>query len=293
MLYSHLKLHLIVIIFGFTAILGKLITMPAEQLVWWRMLIAALTFIALFSINRTTFILPLREVLKILGVGLIVAGHWLCFFGAIKLSNVSVMLGCLASATLFTSLLEPVVFRKRMNGVEVIIGLLIIAGLYLIFQFETHYWKGIVTAITSAFLAGLFTVLNRKLVAKHRARIITFWEMIGGVLGISIYLIFSGGFSAEMFHPKRMDMVYLLILGTICTAFAFVVQVDIMKKLTAYVVVLTINLEPVYGIFLAFLFFGQSELMSAGFYSGTMIILASVFGYPVYVKHLERKKAIR
>jgi drug/metabolite transporter (DMT)-like permease len=181
--------------------------MPAEQLVWCRMLIAALSFIVLFAVNRTKFILPFREVLKILGVGLIVAGHWLCFFGAIKLSNVSVTLGCLASATLFTSLIEPVFFRKKMNGVEIIIGLLIIAGLYLIFQFETHYWKGIVTAITSALFAGLFTVLNRKLVAKHSARVITFWEMIGGVFGITVYLIFSGGFSAEIFHPKQMDLV--------------------------------------------------------------------------------------
>lgn len=288
MLYSHLKLHFVVVVFGFTAILGKLISMPAEQLVWYRMLMAAVAFIVLFTIKRTRFLLHPREILKIIGVGVIVSVHWLTFFGAIKLSNISVTLGCLASATLFTSFLEPALLRKRMNGVEVVIGLLIIAGLYLIFQFETQYWKGIVSAIISAFLAGLFTVLNRMLVTKHSARVITFWEMVGGVLCMTIYLLLTRGFSAEMFHPKLTDMLYLLILGIVCTAFAFVVQVDVMKKLSAYVVVLTINLEPVYGIILAFLFFGESELMSPGFYAGTLVILLSVFGYPVYRHCLQR-----
>lgn len=291
LLYNHFKLHLIVIIYGFTAILGKVITLPADQLVWYRMLIAAATFFFLFLVNRTNFILPFSEALKILGVGIIVGAHWVTFFGAVKLSNVSVTLGCLASATLFTSILEPIFFRKKLNAVEVIIGVLIIIGLYLIFQFETKYWQGILTAITSAFLAGLFTVLNRKLVAKHKARVISFYEMLGGFLGIAIYLLVSGSMSAGLAKPTGMDIVYLLILGLVCTAFAFVIQVDVMRHLTAYIVALTINLEPVYGIILAFIFFGDSELMSTGFYLGTIVILLSVFGYPVYNHYIAGKRA--
>lgn len=290
-LYNHLKLHFIVIIYGFTAILGKLITLPADQLVWYRMFIAASAFLILFLVSKTKFVLQISEVLTLLGVGIIVGAHWVTFFGAVKLSNVSVTLGCLASATLFTSILEPLFFRKRLNAVEVIIGMLIIIGLYLIFQFETKYWQGIIMAITSAFLAGLFTVLNRKLVKKHSARIISFYEMIGGFSGIAIYLLFSGSFSSGLATPNGMDIVYLLILGLVCTAFAFVIQVDVMRQLTAYIVALTINLEPIYGIILAFAFFGDSELMSSGFYLGTVVILLSVFGYPVYNHIVAKRKA--
>lgn len=286
-LYSHLKLHFIVLIYGFTAILGKLISIPANQLVWYRMCIASLSFLIIFTITKTKFIIPLKDILKIIGVGLIVALHWITFFGAVKLSNVSVTLGCLASTTLFTSIIEPIIFKRRLNTIEVIIGIIIIVGLYMIFKFEASYWQGIITAICSAFLAGLFTVLNKKLVSNHGARIISFWEMVGGFIGISISLLFTKSFSSSMLQPNINDLIYLLILGTICTAFAFVVQVDVMKKLSAYIVALTINLEPVYGIILAFIFFGSKELMSTGFYFGTVIILLSVFGYPLYVHYFK------
>jgi drug/metabolite transporter (DMT)-like permease len=291
LLYNHFKLHFIVLIYGFTAILGKIITLPADQLVWYRMLIATITFLTLFLVTQTKFILPTKEILKLLGVGIIVGVHWITFFAALKLSNVSVTLGCLASTTLFTSILEPVFFKKRLVAVEVIIGVLIIIGLYLIFQFETKYWQGIITAITSAFLAGLFTVLNKKLVVKHRARIISFYEMLGGFIGITLYLFLAGNMSDGLMKPTGMDVIYLLILGLVCTAFAFVIQVDVMRQLTAYVVALTINLEPIYGIILAFVFFGDSELMSTGFYLGTIMILLSVFGYPVYNHFIAKHKA--
>ncbi len=286
--FNTIKLHFIVVIFGFTAILGKLIHLPAPQLVWYRMLIATVSFLVYFAIKKRNFKISPYQVLKIIGVGLIVTAHWITFFGAVKLSNVSVTLGCLASTTLFTSFLEPLFFRKKVNKTEVIIGVLIISGLYLIFQFQAEYWEGIICATSSAFLAGLFTVLNRKLVAKHPASVISFWEMLGGLIGITIFLFFSDGFNSAIIHPTTSDLFYLLILGVICTAFAFVIQVDVMKQLTAYVVALTINLEPVYGIILAFLFFGDSELMSYGFYAGTLIIIIAVFGYPVYQRLMKK-----
>jgi drug/metabolite transporter (DMT)-like permease len=245
------------------------------------MLIASGGLLILFAIQRYSIRISIKSLVKILLVGIIVAAHWISFFGAVKLSNVSVTLGCLASATLFTSVLEPLLLRRRLNVLEVFIGVLIILGLYLIFRFETNYTIGIIVALISAFLAGLFTVLNKILVQKHSTRILTLYEMLGGFLGISIYLLITGGFNRVFFDLPGSDIVYLLILGLVCTAFAFAIQVDVMKHLSAYMVALSINLEPVYGILLAFFMFGETEHMSAGFYIGTLIILLSVFGYPV------------
>ena len=292
MLRSHLKLHFIVLIYGFTAILGKLISLPATQLVWYRMLIAVITFYIFLRWNKTDLTISRKQFFKLFGIGMIVALHWITFFGAIKISNVSVALGCLATTTLFTSLLEPFFFRKRINAVEVIVGILIIIGLYLIFRFETKYTSGVIVALISAFLAGLFTVINKKMVVHQKASVISFYEMSGGLTIISIYLLFSGWGNAPLSLPSPIDFVYLLALGTICTAFAFAVQVDIMKHLSAYVVALTINLEPVYGIVMAYFLFGETEHMTGGFYIGTAIILASVLGYPLYHYYLRKSNTL-
>lgn len=291
LLYTYLKLHLIVLIYGFTAILGKLITLPALELVWYRMLIAVLTFYIYLKLTRENLAVSRPVLLKLLGVGVIIAVHWVTFYGAIKLSNVSVALGCFSTTALFTSLIEPFFYRKRINFVEVLIGLIILAGLYLIFRFETRYLAGILVALLSAFLAGLFSVLNKKLVANHRAVKISFYEMIGGVIGLSLFLAISGkGTSVPFLFPTWMDLFYLILLGTVCTAFAHTIQVDVMQHLTAYVVTLTINLEPVYGILLAFFIFGETEHMTLGFYLGTLIILLSVIGYPISQHYLLKKK---
>ena len=207
--------------------------------------------------------------------------HWITFFGAIKLSNISVTLVCLASATLFTSFLEPLLIKHSLRVLEVFTGVLILIGLYLIFRFETKYATGILLAITSAFLAALFTVLNKILIKRHSSRILTFYEMIGGFLSITIFLFIKRSFSNQFFLLPGSDILYLIILGIVCTAFAFAMQANVMKKLSAYIVALTINLEPIYGIIFAFIFFGETEYMSAGFYMGATIILMSVFGYPI------------
>lgn len=286
---SHLKLHFIVLIYGFTAILGKLISLPADQLVWYRMLIAVITFYLFIRWKKTVLWVSRKQFFRLFGIGFIVALHWITFFGAIKISNVSVTLGCLATVTLFTSLLEPFFFRKRINVVEVIVGLVIILGLYMIFRFETRYSLGIIVALTSALLAGLFTVINKKMVIHQKATVISFYEMLGGLTGITIYQLISGWGNYQVNLPSLIDFVYLLILGIICTAYAFAVQVDLMRHLSAYVVALTINLEPLYGIVMAYFIFGESEHMTEGFYFGTTIILTSVLGFPVYHYYLRKK----
>ena len=291
LLSSHIKLHVIVLILGFTAILGKLIELPATQLVWYRMAIAVISFYVYLRLKKIDLAIDKTDLLKIFGVGLIVATHWITFFGAIKISNVSVTLGCFATTTLFTSFLEPFFFRKKINWIEVVIGLVIIAGLYLIFRFETRYATGISVALVSAFLAGLFTVFNKKLVKHHQASVISFYEMLGGFIGLSVYLLITGTISTESLQlPSLNDFIFLFLLGTVCTAYAFAVQVDVMKHLSAYMVTLTINLEPVYGIVMAFFLFGESERMTGGFYIGTLIILLSVIGFPISNYYLRKRK---
>ena len=286
---NHLKLHFVVLLYGFTAILGKLITLPAAQMVWYRMLIAFVVLGFVIWFRKIPLQIGWSNILKIMGVGLIVALHWISFFHAVKVSNVSVTLGCLASTTLFASFLEPIIFRKQVKWIEVFIGLVIISGLYLIFQFELSYWQGIITALVSAFLAGLFTVLNKLFIDKQHPVVISFYEMISGFIAIGLFLLFIKGTPDRFLLPTSMDLVYIIILGVVCTAYAFVVAVDVMKLLSAYTVILAINMEPVYGIVLAWLIFGNSELMSAGFYLGTVVILAAVFLHPLLVKKQEKQ----
>jgi drug/metabolite transporter (DMT)-like permease len=289
LLTTYLKLHLVVLIYGFTAILGKLIELPALELVWYRLIIAIVTFYIYLKFRRESLVVGRKELLQFFGVGAIIALHWVTFFGAIKLSNVSVALGCFATTTLFTSFLEPFFYRKRINLLEVLIGLIIIAGLYLIFSFETRYALGILVSLISAFLAGLFTVLNKKLVAKNSAIHISFYEMIGGLIALTIFIAGSGrGTETPLLIPSRSDLIYLVLLGTICTAFALTMQVDVMQHLSAFTVTLSINLEPVYGIVMAFFIFGETERMTFGFYLGTLIILLSVIGFPLS-QHFMRK----
>ncbi|MCU4164603.1 DMT family transporter [Carboxylicivirga caseinilyticus] len=287
---SHLKLHFVVLLYGFTAILGKLISLPAPQLVWYRMLIAAIILGIFMRAKSIPFSIGKKNIAKIMGIGVVVAFHWITFFGAVKISNVSVTLGCMASTTLFTSFLEPIVFRKKIKWVEVLIGLIIISGLYLIFQFELGYIKGIITALTAAFLAGLFTVLNKVFIDEQHPVTISFYEMLNGFISITIFLAFTGTFNGQLVKPTGWDVVFVLILGIVCTAYAFVTAVDVMKVLSAYTVVLAINMEPVYGILMAFFIFGSSEFMSAGFYIGTLVILLAVFIHPVLSRQNKKRE---
>lgn len=279
-----LQLHLIVFIYGFTAILGRLITLDAVQLVWYRMLIAFISLGFMLKASKQTYSIQYKKLLLFTGVGFIVAFHWITFFHSIKISTISVALGCLASTTLFTSFLEPTLVRRPLSWFEVFTGVVIIIGLYIIFQFEPNYVAGIITGLLSAFLAGLFTVLNKILVRDNHPITISFYEMGGGFLGITLFLWINGTFKAGLSAPIFSDWIYLLILGIVCTAYAFMASTRVMKTLSAYTVVLTVNLEPIYGILLAFLIFGDSEYMSAGFYTGTAVILIAVFLLPVLKK---------
>lgn len=285
-------LHFTVFIWGFTGILGTLITIAAVNLVWYRVLIASLSLFLYFSFNKTAFKVNTGTFLKLAFTGVLVGAHWILFFASIKLSTVAVTLVCLSSITLFTAIFEPIVNKKRISKLEILAGLLIVTGITLIFKFEVHYTKGIITGLMSAVCASLFSIINSKHIQKNEAPVIAFYELLGAFFWISIYMLFTHGFNSSMFL-KKTDIGYLLILGTICTSLAYVAGVSVMRELSAFKVALITNLEPVYGILMAFLFFDDMKKMTTGFWVGAVIILSTIFLYPVAQKQITRRKAFR
>lgn len=277
-----LILHFTVLIWGFTGVLGELITVSALHLVWYRVLIAAVSLVLYYIFTKRTLLVPKDQLLQYLGVGMIVGLHWVLFFHAIKVSTVSVTLVTLSSVTLFTAILEPIINRKRISIADVIVGLVIIFGIYLIFKFEFKYFWGIVFGLSCAFCASIFSILNARMVKKGSPTTITLYEMVGAWIGVSFVMFFTGDFDEQMILSQS-DLLYLLLLGVVCTAIAYVLGVAVMRELSAFTVALTTNMEPVYGIILALLIFGQKEAMSTGFYFGAVIVLAAVFVYP-YLK---------
>ncbi|RXR31359.1 DMT family transporter [Flavobacterium piscinae] len=275
-LKSYLHLHLIVFIWGFTAILGELISLDALPLVWYRMFMAV-GFIVLFMLYKKADItIPRKTIMIFLFLGLVIALHWLTFFKAIKVSNVSVTLACLSTGAFFASFLEPILYKRKVIWYEVFFGLLVVVGLYIIFNFEGDYYLGIILALISAFLSALFSVMNGKYAKMYDSTVISFYELSGGVLSFSIYLLLTNSFSKEFFVLQASDWVYLIILSSICTAYAFITSVKVMKFISPYTVMLTINLEPIYGIILALIIFKDKEKMSPEFYLGALIILFTV-----------------
>lgn len=280
-----LILHFTVFIWGFTGILGALISIDAVQMVWYRVLIASITLYAYFAISKTPLRVPRKQFLQFFFTGGIVAVHWILFFHTIKVSTVSVTLVCLSASTLFTSIMEPLVKKQRILIPDMVIGLVIILGIYLIFKFESQYTAGIIFGLSSALASSLFATINSTLVQESDPKIIGFYEISGAFFWITLYRIFDQNLLSETFNLSTNDWIYLTILGTICTALAYVAGVAVMRSLSAFRVALVTNLEPIYGIVLAFLFFGTKEAMSAGFYFGAVLILGAVFLYPVYKKH--------
>lgn len=275
-LKSYFHLHFIVFIWGFTAVLGKLISLDALPLVWYRMLIAVSIIFLYIRVRKIPLVVSKRLMFGFLFSGLVIAMHWFTFFQAIKVSNISVTLACLSTGALFASILEPIFYGKKIVLYEVLFGLFVVFGLGIIFNVEGNYIEGILLALTSAFLSAVFSVINGKFAQYNDAAVITFYELLGGVGFFSIYLLFSGSFTEDFFRISINDLLWLFVLGSVCTAYAFLASVKVMKYLTPYTVMLTINLEPIYGIILGILVFSESEKMSPEFYIGASIIVLTV-----------------
>lgn len=275
--YAHL--HLIVFIWGFTAVLGALISIDSIPLVWWRMLLATFIIFLFMKWRKVPFqltgsqALPRKRLFFIGAAGMVIALHWITFFGAIKTSNVSVTLAMMSTGAFFTSILEPIFTSKKFVIYELIFGGLIIGALYYIFQVETQYLTGMVLGLTSALLSAIFSIMNARFAKEHPPSMISFYELTSGLLLLSVFFVLLPIDFVGPFQLSGADWLWLGILSSICTAYAFIASVKVMKVLSAYTVMLTTNLEPVYGILLAFFLLGDTEQMTPQFYIGAVVIL--------------------
>jgi drug/metabolite transporter (DMT)-like permease len=288
-LKNYLHLHVIVFIWGFTAIFGKLISLEALDLVWFRMFFAAFFIVGFLIYKKVNIKVPFNILIGFIVSGIIIAAHWYTFYQAIKVSNISITLACLSTGAFFASLIEPIFYKRKVIWYEVAFGLFAIIGVSIIFNTEMNYKLGIILAIISAFLSALFSVINSKYAKVYDANVISFYELTSGVLFLSLYLLATEKFSTSFFQLTLKDFIWLLILASICTAYAFSASIKVMKYLSPFTVMLTINLEPVYGIILALLFFKDSEHMNSLFYVGAAILLITVIANGI-VKNRKKLK---
>ncbi len=292
-LRNYLSLHLIVLVWGLTANLGKLITVGAIPIVFFRMLIAVLLifgFILFF--DRTKFDVSLKSLLNFVIGGTLISFHWLTFYHAIKVSNISITVVTLSSGTFFTSILEPIYFKKKIDYFEVFAGLLIIYCIYLMnfdssdqfFTLDNTNFKGILYALVSALLSSVFSIFNAKLMKTNDPVNVAFYELLFGVICVAILISFMGGFEFSFFELSSSNWLYLFILGSLCTAWTFVASNKIMRHFSAYTVMLSINMEPIYAIVLALILFEESEKMSSQFYLGAVVIFLIIIAEAIVKK---------
>jgi len=278
-------------VWGLTGILGKEISLPAVPLVWWRVFIAVITIALIIWFTGSSFRSDYRQLIRFAGVGLLTGAHWICFFASIKFSKISVALVVLSTSAFFVSLVGPLIRRERIRWYEMWLGIIVIVGLAMIFNFESEYILGIVLSLLAAFLAALFSTLNSRLVLKSDPRLIAFWEMVFALLGLTVYLVLNGEIQVVANGLSSRDFFLLLVLGVLCTGVAFIVSIRVMRVLSPFTCALAINLEPVYTIIIALFLYGDSEYMSPPFYVGAAIILSTLF-IDAYLKRTRMKKAI-
>tara|TARA_B110000285_G_C15124971_1_gene619554 strand:- start:1189 stop:2100 length:912 start_codon:yes stop_codon:yes gene_type:complete len=281
---NHLILHFTILIWGFTGIIGKILGLSGlstSEVVFWRMLIAWTTLLLYLIIKKKHILVSKKTLLKLLGNGILIAFHWYCFFEAIALSNVSIALVFMSTTAFFTSFAEWVIYRKEIDYRELFIGLLVIVGVSIIvndLNFENHpdYLKAIFLALISAFLAAFFSVINSVLVKENDSAIISFYELMGGFWVITLLFCLNGNIVLNELSINSLQLFWLMVLGIICTSFAFLLGVYVMKFIKPYTVNLSVNLEPIYAIIFALLIFKDSEVMNLNFYLGSMVVVGSI-----------------
>ena len=297
-----IMMHIATFLFGFTAILGKLISLGSLNLVWHRMWLASFIFLFFPGFIKMLKDTPKQVRKQFLSIGVLVAIHWLAFYGCIKLGNsASLALATFGTITLFAALIEPLVFKVKFKKRELFIGVLVIVGLTFIaksnpdqeFSLKSSYIQAMILGIVSAFFAALFSVLNKKYVQDNSPTVATFLQMSGGFIFLTLlvpFMLWHG--QAFEFIPSWRDMVYLVLLAIVCTNIAFSLEMEALKKMSAFTSNLILNMEPIYGIFLAILFFAENQMLNAWFYSGAALIFLTVFIHPILDRHLEKKNRV-
>ncbi len=289
----YLQIHTAVLLFGFTAILGELIHLPAIILVWWRVLLTVFSLLFFIQFGRHLKTLPKSLVRKYLGIGAIIGLHWICFYGSLKLSNVSICLVCLSTTTFFTSLLEPWFNRRKIDAIQVFTGCMIIPGMILIVNnIDPGYYIGVIVGLLSALCAAIFSVLNKIYIKESDPYTISFIELSGSLIFVSFTLLFVPLFGIHLnaWYPTSWsECCWLIVLAFLCTTWAQVLTLKALRHLPAFTINLTINLEPIYGIILAAFLFSEHKTLNLMFYIGATIIILSVFLYPVLNKYVKQK----
>ncbi len=274
---AFIQLHIAVFLAGFTAVLGRLIALNEGLLVWYRMLITVIVLVAIMFIKKEFKKYRAKDLLRMAGVGGIIAFHWVTFYGSVKYGNISVALVCLSSAGFFSALLEPLLFRKKIVFAELFLGLIAIAGIYIIFDFHPQFKIGIVYGVLAALGAAIFPMLNKQLVKEFSPRTLTFYELGGGLLILTMLLPFYLKFApADYYFPTLADFGWLLILAVLCTIVCFDLQLKALQKISPFTCNLMYNLEPLYGIVLAFIFFGEGKSFHNEFYLGVILIMLAI-----------------
>jgi len=285
-------LHIIVFIWGFSPVLGRFISADAFQLVWFRILITVGVMFLYLKFTKQDMKISSRHFWQLSGIGVIIMIHWLMFYGAIKESNISVTMVAFSTGTLFSSIIEPILYKRSIRLYEVIIGLIIIGAIALIFSIETQYWLGILLGIGAAFTSSLFGVFNGIMSHKLRSGVISFYELSAALISLTLFLAINGNFSSSFFALDNSSIVGLLLLSLVCTVFPFIASIDLSKYISPYTIVLTVNLETVYGIIWAILFYNENKEVKPTFYIGVLIILLAIF-LNSYLKSVSDKKAIK
>mgnify|MGYP000173834971 CR=1 FL=1 len=293
---AYLELHIAVLLFGLTAILGDLIQLTALVLVWWRVLLTSGSLLPFVKVRQLYTDLGAGLFWRFAGIGVLVALHWVTFYGAIKLSNASICLVCMATTSFFTSFLEPLIVKRPFRWYELLLGILIIPGMALVVtNIRTDMMWGVVAGLASAFLAATFATFNKKYLAQHHPPRITFLELSSAWVFLSFVLggmLMAGTDVGALWPASSQDWVYMLILAFLCTNLAYTLSLRALRHLSAFASNLTINLEPVYGIVLAWLLLNEQEELSPGFYWGVVVILLTVFSYPVIRRRMRRSESL-
>ena len=284
------QLHISVFLAGFTGILGKLIHLNEGLLVWYRLLITSVTMWILFSFTKKLQKIATRDIIKLAGIGFLAALHWVAFYGSIKYANVSVALVCFSSVGFFTALVEPILYRTKIKLIEVLLGLMVIAGIYIIFHFDTRYKTGIILGVICALLLAFVMIFIRQFVQRINPETLLTYQLSGGFIALSVLMPFyMWQFPTNYILPTLSDWGWLVVLSWFCSVWAFKLSAHALKKLSAFTVNLTFNLEPVYGIILAFAIFKENQLLSKWFYMGFAIIAASLIIHIFMLLRVENK----
>ncbi len=271
------QLHFAVFLAGFTSVLGRLITLNEGLLVWYRLLISSVTMWIVFLLTKKLQRVSIKDVLKLSGIGFLAALHWVSFYGSIKYANVSVALVCFSAVGFFTALFEPLFFRKKINLVEVLLGLIVIAGIYIIFHFDPKYKTGIILGVICAVLLAIVVILIRQFVQRINSQTLLTYQLSGGLITLSFFMPFYlRQFPTSYIIPNFSDWMWLLVLAWFCSVLAFQFSVNALKKLTAFTVNLSFNLEPVYGILLAFFIYHENEELNWSFFAGLGLIMLAL-----------------